>query len=71
MHAPVLPVWSWDAIKAHQAELGLKEHSRPARVRVAVARVKRSWMAHVWPVLAAAALWLDLRIASLLKGATP
>lgn len=63
MSAPILPVFSWEAIKASQAELGLREHRRPARVRVAIRRAKASKLAWAWPLLAALALRLDLWLA--------
>lgn len=42
MSAPILPVFSWDALKASQAELGLADHSLSGRERLALARLRRA-----------------------------
>jgi len=64
MPAPVLPVFSWQAIAEANAELGLKRHHLPGRVRVAVARLQRNPLAPIIPALAEALLWANERISA-------
>lgn len=61
MSAPILPVFSWEALAKAEAELGLKRHPQPGRVRLALARLQRSPLRPILHTLAKALLWADER----------